>query len=60
MGILLGHGAHIGDIVSHDHVAEIEVSSWAKGKMADDETIGSAAVLVEKDKVSDLGRNGED
>jgi hypothetical protein len=31
----LRHGAQVGDIVPHDHVAECEVSSRAKGQVAD-------------------------
>ena len=52
--VLLGHVAKVGDVVAHDHVGEGEVGRGAVGQVADDETVGLAAVLVHHDEVGDV------
>ena len=41
-------------VVTHDHIAQAKVCSGAVRQMADNETVGVSAVLVQDDEVGDL------
>lgn len=54
MGVCLGGGANVGDVVAEGDVVKGEVGGGAVREVTDDETVGLAAMFVEDEEVGEI------